>query len=164
MSAATGTDGRGATREGSAQGGRRPAARSSAWLIESTLLVLLGILLAVATLNDVGRQVGINHRLIADLETWRSYTGHRYKNVSANHELFGPSSHREVVCGNAEPGPPKQRPQICLVVEGPIRSGRRLVAGGWYLPAKVEDNIYERRYGCFGKAGTGKCPPGAKGP
>ena len=30
-------------------------------LIETTLLVLVGIFLAVATINDVGRQAGINH-------------------------------------------------------------------------------------------------------
>lgn len=135
-----------------------PGQRSSTWLIETTLLILLGILLAVATINDVGRQVGINHRLIADLASWRSYTGHDYKNVGANQELLGPASGRDVVCGNAEAGPPKERPQVCLVVEGPTRSGRRRVSGGWYLPAHVEDNVLERRYGCFGKAGAGKCP------
>ena len=40
-------------------------------LIETTLLVLVGLLLAIATVNDVVRQTHVNQRLIADLRTWR---------------------------------------------------------------------------------------------
>ena len=41
-------------------------------LIETTLLILAGLLLAIATVNDVVDQTHVNHRLIADLRTWRS--------------------------------------------------------------------------------------------
>jgi hypothetical protein len=127
-------------------------------LIETTLLVLVGILLAVATVNDVVRQTHVNHRLIADLLTWRTYTGHPYHNLSIEQELLGKSSQREVVCGNTSPGAPKAKTQLCLAIWGPVVDGRRTVHGGWYLPPKVED-VRADRYGCFGGASEGKCPP-----
>jgi hypothetical protein len=126
-------------------------------LIETTLLVLVALLLATATVNDVGRQVGINRRLIADLKTWRHYTGHDYHNLSIEQELFGAGSQREVVCGNTSPGAPKTTTQLCLAIWGTEVDGRRTVQGGWYLPAKVEDERADR-YGCFGAAAQGECP------
>ena len=126
-------------------------------LIETTLLVLLGLLLSIATVNDVVRQTHVNNRLIADLSTWRTYTGHAYHNLSIEQELFGAGSQHEVVCGNTSPGAPKARTQLCLVIYGPTAGGRRTVHGGWYLPPKVED-VRADRYGCFGAASRGMCP------
>jgi hypothetical protein len=128
-------------------------------LVETTLLVLLGLLLATATINDVARQAKINHRLVADLATWRRYTGHAYHNVGVDQELLGITTHRDVVCGNKVPGPPKKRIQVCLVVEGPTHGGRRQVTGGWYLPANTENDTRALRYGCFGRGAQGVCPP-----
>jgi hypothetical protein len=128
-------------------------------LIETTVLVLIGLLLAVATVNDVVRQTHVNHRLIADLRTWRAYTHHDYRNLSTEQELYGEASGREVVCGNTSPGAPKTRVQLCLAVWGPIVDGRRAVHGGWYLPAYVEEDRRSYRYGCFGPAAEGMCPP-----
>jgi hypothetical protein len=127
-------------------------------LVESTVLILVGLLLAVATVNDVARQVHVNQRLIADLRTWRAYTGHNYRNVAVDQELLGPASQHEVVCGNTRPGAPKATTQLCLVIWGPTVDGRRTVHGGWYLPAKVEDNVRSARYGCFGAGSAGLCP------
>ena len=127
-------------------------------LVETTLLLIVGVLLAVATINDVARQTGVNARLIADLKTWRAYTAHDYKNLSVSQELLGITTQRDVVCGNTTAGPPKARSQICLVVAGPTRSGRREVRGGWYLPPKTEDNLRKYRYGCFGAVTAGLCP------
>jgi hypothetical protein len=126
-------------------------------LVETTLLVLVGVLLAIATVNDLARQTHVNHRLIADLRTWRAYTGHAYHNLSIEQELFGASSQREVVCGNTSPGAPKARTQLCLAIWGPVSGGRRSVHGGWYLPAKAED-VRAARYGCFGAGARGICP------
>ena len=126
-------------------------------LVETTLLVLLGLLLAIATVNDVVRQTHTNHRLIADLATWRAYTGHAYHNLSIEQELFGAASQHEVICGNTSPGAPKARTQLCLVIYGPISGGKRTVHGGWYLPPKVED-VRGGRYGYFGAASGGMCP------
>ena len=118
--------------------------------VETTLLLLAALLLVIATVNDVVRQAHVNQRLIADLATWRSHTGHRYHNLSVSQDY---SEHftREVVCGNTSPGEPKQRVQLCLVMNGPVAGGRRRVSGGWYLPARVEDEP-RYRYGCFGSA------------
>jgi hypothetical protein len=128
------------------------------WRVETAALVLVGLLLATATIADVARQSGVNGRLTADLRTWRAYTHHDYKNVSADQHLLGTATKREVVCGNTTPGPPKQRTQICLVVTGPVHAGMRTVSGGWYLPANTEDNVRSRRYGCFGSVTIGLCP------
>lgn len=122
-------------------------------LVESTLMLLVGLLLAIATIDDVVLQTHVNHRLNADLRTWRSHTGHSYKNLSVEQDIFGHST-RDVVCGNTAPGAPKARIQLCLVMTGPVVAGRREAHGGWYLPAKTED-LRAKRYGCFGSATTG---------
>jgi hypothetical protein len=136
---------------------RERPGRGSVRALESTLLVLVALLLAIATVNDVARQTHINHRLDADMATWRQYTGHDYHDLSTDQELLGVTTQRDVVCGNTSPGPPKERVQICLVVLGATRDGRRAVAGGWYLPAHVESDVRARRYGCFGSIAVGMC-------
>ncbi|MFI4993283.1 MAG: hypothetical protein ACHQCH_06670 [Solirubrobacterales bacterium] len=131
-------------------------------LVETTLLLLAGLLLAVATVNDVVLQTHTNHRLVADLRTWREYTGHDYKNLSAEQDQRGHTT-TEVVCGNTTPGPPKERIQLCLQMTGPVIHGRRAARSGWYLPPKAED-LRHSRYGCFGEAkSAGLCGPGAAG-
>jgi hypothetical protein len=127
-------------------------------LIETTLLVLVAVLLATATIADVARQAGVNHRLIADQHTWRVYTHHDFRNLGISQELLGATStQREVVCGNTSAGPPKSTTQLCLAIWGPTVHGLREVHGGWYLPPYVED-VSASRYGCFGTAARGLCP------
>jgi hypothetical protein len=126
-------------------------------LVETTLLLLLGLLLAIATVNDVVRQTHVNHRLIADLRTWRQYTGHDYHTLTVEQELIETSHHRDVICGNVGPGAPKSRTQLCLAIAGPQRAGRRVVLGGWYVPPHNED-LRALRYGCFGEGARGACP------
>jgi hypothetical protein len=135
-----------------------PAGRGELRLVEGAVLVAIALLLAVASVNDVVRQAGVNHRLVADLRTWRSYTHHDYKNVGTDQELLGRATRRDVVCGNTTPGPPKARPQVCLIVTGPVHGGVREVSGGWFLPAGTEDDVRPSRYGCFGAASAGLCP------
>ena len=131
-------------------------------LVETTLLVIVAVVLAVATVNDVVRQNHINDRLVADLNTWRAYTGHAYHNLQVDQELFGPASKREVVCGNTSPGAPRARVQLCLEIWGPVAGGRREVHGGWSLPPGSEDQK-STRYACFGDAvAEGICPERAK--
>ncbi len=127
-------------------------------LIETTLLALVAVVLMIATVNDLVLQTHVNHRLTADLLTWRVYTGHDYKNLSVEQDIYGHST-REVVCGNTTPGPPKERTQLCLAITGPVTvDGRRAALGGWYLPPKTEDQRRER-YGCFGTAKSEEsCP------
>jgi hypothetical protein len=126
-------------------------------LVETMVLVVVGLLLAIATVDDVVLQTHVNHRLVADLSTWRSHTGHDYKNVGVEQDIYGHTT-RDTVCGNTSPGPPKERTQICLQMTGPVVGGRREVHGGWYLPAKSDD-LRTARYGCFGAAiAEGRCP------
>ena len=122
--------------------------RSRVWLAETTVVLLAGALLAVATINDVVRQTHINQRLIADLSTWRAYTGLPYHNLAVSQD-YTKHFTREVVCGNTSPGDPKTHTQLCLVITGPVSHGRRTVRGGWYLPRGVE-NLTRYRYACFG--------------
>src|SRR5437763_9343203 len=62
-------------------GGRRPEPRAVRGA-ETVVLLLAGLLLAIATVNDVVLRTHTNHRLVADLRTWRLYTGHGYHNLS----------------------------------------------------------------------------------
>ena len=126
-------------------------------LVETTLLVLAGLLLGLATVNDVRRQTHTNHRLVADLRTWRAYTGHNYPELSIEQDFRGFTT-KEVVCGNTSPGEPATRVQVCLEITGPVIGGRRAVRGGWYLPPKAED-LRASRYACFGSAKRAdRCP------
>ena len=118
--------------------------------VETVVLVLVGLLLAVATINDVVRQTHTNHRLVADLRTWRLYTGHAYHNLSVSQDVYTHTT-RDVVCGNTSPGGPKERVQLCVTMTGPVVNGRRSAPGGWYLPPKAE-NLRRYRYACFGQA------------
>lgn len=126
-------------------------------LLESTALALAGALLLIATINDVVLQTHVNHRLAADLRTWRRYTAHSYHNLSVSQDIRGHTT-RDVVCGNTSPGGPRERVQLCLEMTGPVTGGLRAVHGGWYLPPKAEDErVY--RYACFGSARQrGRCP------
>jgi hypothetical protein len=124
--------------------------RGSMRLIETTVLLLVGLLLAIATAHDVVLQTRVHHRLIADLRTWRAYTGHNYHDLLIGQDIHGHST-REVICGNTTPGGLKQRVQLCLVMSGAVSHGRRAVRSGWYLPPNHED-LRQYRYGCFGLA------------
>ncbi|MGH2878055.1 MAG: hypothetical protein ACRDK4_00375 [Solirubrobacteraceae bacterium] len=119
-------------------------------LAETTLLVLFGLLLAIATVNDVRQQTHVNHRLNADLATWRAYTHHNYHSIAVEQDIKEHTT-RDIVCGNVSPGGPKERTQLCLRMTGPVRGGRRQVSGGYYLPPRSEDEAH-LRYGCFGAA------------
>lgn len=122
--------------------------------IETSFLALVGVLLAIATVHDVKSQVHVNRRLMADLSTWRTVTGHRYHNVAVEQNVEHRGT-REVVCGNTTPGAPESKVRVCLVLTGPVLAGRRAARGGYYLPPKVED-LPRYRYGCFGTAVPGR--------
>jgi hypothetical protein len=119
-------------------------------LAETTILVLFGVLLAIATVNDVARQTHVNHRLIADLRTWRAVTGHDYHNLTISRDLEGHTT-RDTVCGNVSPGGPKERTQVCVTLVGPTIGGERTIGGGFYLPP-MSENESSKRYACFGAA------------
>jgi hypothetical protein len=118
--------------------------------VESTLLVLAFLLLAVAVVNDVVRQVHVNERLTVDLRTWRTITGNDLKNISIEQDLVHYTT-RDVLCGNLGAGPPGTQPQVCLIVTGPTVRGMRAAKGGFYLPPYFQDKR-PNRYACWGTA------------
>ncbi|HTZ86741.1 MAG TPA: hypothetical protein VMB05_08745 [Solirubrobacteraceae bacterium] len=127
------------------------------WRIETVVMLLVFLLLAIATVNDVVLGTHVNHRLVADLRTWREYTGNNYKNISTEEDVKHYTT-TDIVCGNTVPGPPKERVQLCLQMTGPVVRGRRAVRGGWYLPPKRED-LHRYRYACYGAPkAQGACP------
>jgi len=123
--------------------------------VESTLLVLAFVGLAVATVNDVVRQAHVNERLTVDVLTWRAvagraYPGHAVQNVSVGQDLVHYTT-RDVLCGNVWSAAPGTTPQLCLVMTGPAVHGRRAARGGYYLlPYFPDSRPY--RYACFGTA------------
>lgn len=119
-------------------------------LAETTILILLGVFLAVATVNDVVQQTHVNHRLKADLLTWRTVTGHDYVNLATEQDVKTYST-RDTVCGNVSPGAPGERAQVCLMLAGAVVSGMRSVSGGYYLSPYRAD-LRANRYKCFGLA------------
>lgn len=140
-------------------------AHSSLRLAETTVVILFGLLLAIATVHDLVQQTHVNHRLSADLLSWRTVTGHEYHNLAIEQDVTTFTT-RDVVCGNVSPGSPGERTQICLALTGPVIDGKRAVSGGYYLAPKVLDTA-PNRYACFGAAASdGLCglrsaPPGA---
>jgi hypothetical protein len=117
-------------------------------LAETTILILVGLFLAIATIDDVVRQTHVNHRLVADLHTWRVVTGHNYRNLTVEQDVKAHTT-RDIVCGNVSPGGPDERTQVCLTFAGPVLAERRVVSGGYYLPARSIDER-RSRYACFG--------------
>ncbi len=79
------------------------------------------------------QQTHVNHRLVADLHTWRLATGHDYHNLSVEQDVKAHTT-RDTVCGNVSPGGPKERTQVCLVLVGPGSREAGQVSGGYYLP------------------------------
>ncbi len=111
-------------------------------LVEGVVLVLVGLLLAVATVDDVARQAGINHRLDADLRSWRRYTHHDYKNVG---DRPGTARRRDRARRRLRQRRSRARrtsgPRSASSSRARRRGGLRTVAGGWYLPAKTADDV-----------------------
>lgn len=136
---------------------------------ELILLVAVAILLAVGSFYDVTRQVGIDTRLTADIETWRELSGYNWKHVSIEQDEKHYTKH-DVACGNLPEGKKGEgkvgtRTQLCFVMVGPVLEGRRKTHTGFFLPPKKGDHSVNR-YGCFGVAMKhypcqGQAPPEA---
>lgn len=118
--------------------------------LEIAVLVLVGLVLLVATANDLALQAHTNHRLVKDLATWRAATGLHWKNLGIERDVARFTS-KDTICGNVATGPPDERAQVCLTMVGPAIHGRRYVTGGYYLPPVVLDE-QANRYSCFGEA------------
>jgi hypothetical protein len=133
-------------------------------LIETFALVLVGIVLAVATVHDVARQVHIGTRLTADLKSWEAVVGSRYFLEAGKYhnplieQDVKTYTTRDIVCANTAEGKPEGHVQVCLVFTGPVHGERRHARGGYYVVAEGKDehkpviNLPRYSYGCFGSA------------
>ena len=122
-------------------------------LIETAVLLVAGLVLAVATVNDIGRSVHITERVKGDQHTYRYYM-HTQRGVATSiHKVSvtpGTMTKVDVACSPSPGGP---RGSSCLVIGGPARGAgaqhQRTVEGGYRLLPNSR-NRYVARYGCFG--------------
>ncbi len=116
--------------------------------VEGAILIIIALIIGVAAIYDVTRQVSINYRLTADIETWRELTGQNFKNVSIEQDEKHFTTN-DVACANISFAQPGAKTQICFVLVGPIIHGRRVTRTGFFLPPHLSD-LPKHRYGCFG--------------
>ena len=144
--------------------------RTRGYRVETVILVLVALILSVATVYDVVRQVHINDRMHADLVSWRTITGRH-----GTHEIIEQDTKtyttRDVVCGRTV-STPAAPALVCLIFQGPVKAGRRELTGGYFLletgrrKTQVVD-VPRHRYACFGDAAAlhfrclAAAPPGA---
>jgi hypothetical protein len=125
------------------------------WRIETVVLVVIGLLLTAAVVNDVVRQLGIDARKKVDMRTFAHYvpgTPPKHIEVTA-----GQRGLPDVTCG---------RPvvhadvRVCLIMIGSSHVLYRDVVGSYTLPFLHSDRR-RYRFACAGYAVTHHlCPPG----
>jgi hypothetical protein len=131
--------------------------RGEVRLIETVVLVLVGVFLAVATIHDVARQVPVGERLSADLESWREIVGAYYHNPLTEQDVKHYTT-RDIECADTTYGKPYGKPQVCLIFTGPVKYRRRVAYGGFHLLAGGTDvhepvlDVPKYRYACWGTA------------
>jgi hypothetical protein len=140
--------------------------------LETIVLVLIGVVLAVAAIYDVARQVRIDDRMHADVLSWQAITGAGYRNAYVELDTKHYTT-RDVACGWTPLTDPSKRAMTCLIFAGPRNRWHRAAIGGYYvrgLGAPGHRRAYDRpryRYGCFGRARSAgyvcraAAPPGA---
>ena len=122
-------------------------------LIETAVLLVAALVLAVATVNDIGRSVHITERVKVDQHTYRYYM-HTQGGVATSIRKVsitpGAGTKIDVACS---PPPGSSRGSSCLVIGGPVGGAGaqhlRTVEGGYRLLPNAR-NRYVARYGCFG--------------
>jgi hypothetical protein len=132
--------------------------RGRRWRVETVVLLLLAAVIAVATVYDLTREVGVSDRLTADIETWRQVTGLHDEEVAVEQDLASYST-RDTACGDVAESTAKENAsaRICIMLVGPVSGNRRRALGGFYLPPFLPLGPHDR-YGCFGStAAEGFC-------
>jgi hypothetical protein len=125
-------------------------------MLETTALVLVGVMLAVAVIYDLALDVGNDHRIAADEATWTRFTGLKPVTIWAKPVSLGQTT--DISCGSVAIGPHVRETQVCVVLVGPVRNGLRTVFGAWQLRWGVADHRADR-FGCVGGAVSPKwCP------
>ncbi len=139
---------------------------------ETIGLCLVGLVLAVATVYDLTREVRIDDRIHADVASWHAITGSHEVSLLIKQDIK-PGTTRDSVCGPVQPFFFHRRFLACLIFQGTVRADRRVVAGGYYFESIYRygrwllNDLPSDRYGCFGDAAAEgfhcdlRVPPGA---
>jgi hypothetical protein len=122
--------------------------RRMTWRVETAVLLAVAALIAIATVYDLTREVKVDNRLTADIETWRHVTGVHDEEVAVEEDLASYST-RDTACGSTNEDKYEVSARLCLMLTGPVRDNRRHVVGGFYLPPYLPLGPHDR-YGCFG--------------
>ena len=130
--------------------------RGRLYRAESIILALIALILAVATVYDVVRQVHISERTHADLASWEAITGRHDRRAIVEQDAKTYTT-RDVVCGRTAAFTRSAPVAFCLIFQGPVRAGRREATGGYYVlkSGRRRNQVVDKaryRYGCFGTA------------
>jgi hypothetical protein len=125
-----------------------PRRRGRRWRIETVVLLVLAVVISVATVYDLTREVKVDNRLTADIETWRHVTGIPDEEIAVEQDLASYST-RDTACGNVVESKKLVSVRLCLMLDGPVIGNRRKALGGFYLPPYLPLGPNDR-YGCFG--------------
>lgn len=141
----------------------RDQARRRRRRLEIVVLLLLAAVISVASVYDLTREVKVDDRLTADIETWRHVTGIPDEEVAVEEDLASYST-VDTACGNLNPDKNAVSVRVCVMLKGPIVNNRRDAVGGFYLPPYLPLGPNDR-YGCFGSTRsehfcTWAIPPG----
>jgi hypothetical protein len=130
--------------------------RGPLWMYETFVLIVVGIVLSVAVIYDLSYDVGNDHRMAADVATWRLFVGQKPTTIWAHPVQLGHTT--DVSCGTVALGPAVNETQVCLLLVGPVRNGLRRIYGGWQLAWGLSDHT-GYRFACFGSVvNTHWCP------
>jgi hypothetical protein len=125
-----------------------PQGRGRRRRIEAAILLAIAMLITVATVYDLTREVKVDNRLTADVETWRAVTHIHDEEVAIEQDLASYST-RDTACGTVNEDKYEISARVCLMLAGPVNGNRRKVLGGFYLPPYLPIGPNDR-YGCFG--------------
>jgi hypothetical protein len=122
--------------------------KGTRWRIETIVLLVIAALITVATVYDLTREVKVDDRLTADIETWRHVTGLKNEEVAIEQDLASYSTN-DTACGSVVESKSKPSVRVCVMLEGPVAENKRDAVGGFYLPMYLPLGPNDR-YGCFG--------------
>jgi hypothetical protein len=116
--------------------------------IEAIVLLVVAALICVATVYDLTREVKVDDRLTADIETWRQVMRIPDEEVAVEQDLVSYST-VDTACASLLESKKVVRSRVCVMMDGPIVENKRHVMGGFYLPPYLPLGPNDR-YGCFG--------------